>query len=141
MNINAAFKGDYIAAVEFEGKTPTMTIDHVQLVELEGEDGTKRTRPVVFFRETKRGWVMCRTTAMSVAAMFGAETDGWTGKRVMLFADEVQVGREKKPGIRVKGSPDIDHPVEFELRLPRKRPVKVVLQSTKAKAGGDHVAK
>ncbi len=130
MNVLAAFKGDYIAAVEFEGKTPTVTIDHVKLVKLEGEDGKLRERPVVYFRETPRGWVLCRTTAQALAAMFGNETDRWTGKRVTLHAVEVQVGREKKPGIRVKGSPDLTAPVSFELRLPRRKPQTITLVRT-----------
>lgn len=130
MNILGCFKSDYIAAVEFDGKTPTLTIDHVKVVDLEGEDGKVKSRPVVYFRETKRGWVLCKTTAQAVAAMFGPETDKWTGSTITLFADNVQVGRERKPGIRVKGSPMLSAPVAFELRLPRKRPTKVTLVPT-----------
>lgn len=130
MNVLGCFKGDFIAAVEFDGKAPTLTLDHVKMVDLEDEQGKVKSRPVVYFRETKRGWVLCKTTAQALAALFSPETDSWTGKRVTLFADSVQVGKERKPGIRVKGSPDIDKPVTFELRLPRKRPQKVVLQPT-----------
>ncbi len=133
MNIMACFKGDYIAAVEFpEGKTPLVTIDHVKAVDLVGEDGTTKSKPVVYFRETTRGWVLCKTTAQGLAAMFGLETDRWTGKRVHLRAEEVQVGKEKKPGIRIAGSPDIDGPVSFMLTLPRRKPKKVTLAKTTA---------
>ena len=130
MNVLGMFKGDYIAAVEFNGKTPTLTIDHVNSVELEGEDGTKKGRPVVFFRETRRGWVLCKTTAQSLAAMFTPETDTWTGKRVTLVSEIVNVGKEKVPGIRVKGSPDLTAAVTFDLKLPRKKPRKVTLVPT-----------
>lgn len=132
MNILAAFKGDYIAAVEFGGKTPLITIDHVKLIDLEGEDGKTKSKPVVYFREAKRGWVLCKTTAQMLAALFGPETDGWTGKRVHLRAEDVQVGKERKPGIRIAGSPDIDKPVTFELRLPRKKPKRITLAKTVA---------
>jgi hypothetical protein len=130
MNVMAAFKGDYIAAVEFEGKTPTVTIDHVKVVALEGEDGKVKDRPVVYFQETPRGWVLCKTTALSVAAMFGPETDRWNGKRITLRAEPVQVGRETKPGIRVKGSPDIEKSITFTLKLPRKKPRDITLERT-----------
>jgi hypothetical protein len=132
VNILAAFRGDYIAAVEFEGKTPLVTIDHVKIVDLVGEDGSTKQKPVVYFRESKRGWVLCKTTAQGLAAMFGAETDKWTGKRVHLRAEEVQVGKERKPGIRIAGSPDVAGPVTFELRLPRKKPKRVTLAKTTA---------
>ncbi|MEY2668999.1 MAG: hypothetical protein RJA59_1637 [Pseudomonadota bacterium] len=130
MNVIGCFKGDYIAAVEFNGKTPTLHIDHVQVVELEDDDGKKKSRPVVYFRETKRGWVLCKTTALCLAQMFTPETDKWTGKGVTLFAEDVQVGKEKKPGIRVKGSPDIAADMTFELKLPRKKARKVRLVKT-----------
>lgn len=132
MNILAAFRGDYIAAIEFGGKTPLITIDHVKIVDLEGEDGKKKAKPVVYFRESQRGWVLCRTTAQALAAMFGPETDKWTGKRVHLRAEEVQVGKERKPGIRIAGSPDIEAPVSFMLALPRRKPKRVTLAKTTA---------
>ena len=47
MNVFGAFQGDYIAAVEFNGKNPTLTIGGVKVVALEGEDGQKKGRPVV----------------------------------------------------------------------------------------------
>ncbi len=130
MNILAQFKGEYIAAVEFDGRTPTMTIDHVQVVDLEDDKGTTKPKPVVFFRETKRGWVLCKTSALSLAAMWGNETDKWTGRRVTLHAVEVQVGPETKPGIRVVGSPDLTEPVTFTLRLPKKKPKQLTLIPT-----------
>lgn len=130
MNVIGMFKGDFIAAVEFNGKTPTLHIDHVQAVELEDDDGNKKSRPVVYFRETKRGWVLCKTTALCLARMFTPETDKWTGKGVTLFSEEVQVGKERVPGIRVKGSPDIAADITFDLKLPRKKARKVRLVKT-----------
>ena len=133
MNIQGAFKGEYINAAEFNGKTPTVTIDHVKMVDLQSDDGESKSKPVVYFRESPRGWVLCRTTAESLAAMFGSETDAWTGKRVTLHSVEVQVGKERKPGIRVKGSPDLTGPVTFELHLPRRKAQSITLVPTGAK--------
>lgn len=135
MNILAAFKGEHIAAVEFDGKTPTLTIDHVKMLDLEDEKGKTKTRPVVYFRETKRGWVLNKTSAQALAALFTPETDGWTGKTVTLAAELVQFGNERVLGIRVKGSPLLTEPVTFDLKLPRKRPRKVTLVPT-GKANG-----
>jgi hypothetical protein len=130
MNVIGCFKGDYIAAVEFDGKTPTLTIDHVKVVQLEDDKGATKSRPVVYFHETKRGWVLCKTTALALSAMFTPETDTWTGKKVTLHAVDVQVGRETKPGIRVKGSPDLNADVVFELKLPKKKAQTVRLVKT-----------
>lgn len=130
MNVFGAFQNDYLAAVEFNGKHPTLTISGVKVVSLEDERGQKKGRPVVFFREVKRGWVLCKTTATCLAQMFTPETAAWDGKRVTLYSTEVQVGKERKPGIRVLGSPDIAKPISFDLKLPRKKPIRMTLKPT-----------
>jgi len=98
---------------------------------MENEKGAKE-KGVIHFKETDRGFVVNRTNAEALAAMFGRETEAWIGKRVKLAAIEVQFGTEKVPGIRVVGSPDIAAPVTFELKLPRKRPQRVTIQCTRA---------
>jgi len=136
MDYRAMFKGEYVAAAEFQGKEPTLTIKSLALVTMveapkaKGEEERTRQKGVVHFEETDRGWVMNRTNAESLAAMFGPETSAWIGKRVKLAAVQVQFGKERVPGIRVVGSPDISAPVAFELKLPRKRPVEVTLLAT-----------
>jgi len=140
MDYRKMFKGDYIAAVEFEGREPTFTIKAVAIVRLaslgpvEGESakgGAKeRDRGVISFAETDRGWVLNRTNAECLVAMWGAETDAWIGKRVTLHALPVKVGGKDDLGIRIKGSPDLTAPVHAVVKLPRKRPVTMVLQPT-----------
>lgn len=135
MHWKSMFKGDYIAAVEFDGKSPTLTVAEVRMAKLEGEDGRQKDKGVVFFKETDRGWVLCKTNAMCLAAMFGDQVEGWTGKRVTLFATDVKVGPETKPGIRVKGSPDIDKTLNVEIKLPKRKPFQMQLAPTKTSTG------
>jgi hypothetical protein len=134
MDWKLLFKGDNISAVEFLGKTPTLEIVDVKLCKLQQEDGREKDKGIVHFRETDRGWVLNRTNATCLAAMFGRDTDSWKGKRVTLFAADVQFGKERIPGIRVKGSPDIAEAIEVEVKLPRRRPVKMTMQVTKRAA-------
>lgn len=133
MNVHAAFRGDYLAGIEFGEREPTFTIDHVKVVELEGDDGKIKPKPVVYVKETDRGWVLCRTSAHALSQLFGTpETAKWTGRRVTLHAVEVLVGSERKPGIRVKGSPDITAPISFVLKLPKRKAQTITLVPTKA---------
>jgi hypothetical protein len=132
MHYKAMFKGDYIAAVEFGAKQPTLTIASVKLCKLEQEDGRQKEKGIIAFKETERGWVLNRTNATCLAALFGDETDNWIGKRITLFSTMVQVGRAKESGIRVKGSPDISKPVTVEVKLPRRKPTSMRLEVTKA---------
>ena len=120
-----------MAAAEFGGRTPTFTVKSVKLVGLEGEDGRTKDKGVVFFNETDRGLVLCRTNAVLIAAMFGNDTDAWLGKRITLHAQDVQLGRETVPGIRVKGSPDIDEVKPCPVKLPKRKAFIVNLEKTK----------
>lgn len=141
MHWKALFKGDYIAAVEFGSKRYTMTIKVVKVEKLEGDNGKVKDRGVVYFRETPRGWVLNRTNAILLAAMFGDETDAWAGKRVTLYAKKVQLGREMVDGIRVLGSPDMPHDtMTVEVKLPRKKPAKVQLQRAAGATPAEDVA-
>jgi hypothetical protein len=60
--------------------------------------------------------------------MFGRETDEWVGKRITLYPTTFN----DEPCIRVKGSPDIEADLSFELKLPRKAPKATRLVKTKA---------
>ena len=133
MDYRALFKSEYIAAVELGDKTPTMTIASVKLCKLEQEDGRHKDKGIIGFRETDRGWVLNRTNAQCLAAMFGNDTDGWIGKRVTLYSTPVRVGPKTEPGIRVKGSPDITAPMTVEVKLPRKKPQQMTMQPTGGK--------
>lgn len=131
------FKNEnFIAAIELmEGnKKPTMTIDRVNSVKLEDEDGKMKDKPVIFFKEIKRGWVFCKTTGFCLAAMFGEDIDNWPGKRVTLHAELVQVGGEKKAGIRVTGSPDLEKDaVSVRIKFMKKKAFILKLVKTAAK--------
>lgn len=129
----AYFAGRYISANVVEGldRRP-LAIAKIQAETVENlDDPTKtRERMVVYFEGTKRGWVVNRTNAEALVAMFGRKTEQWIGKRVVLRAELVRVGPTKQPGIRVHGSPDIAENITFELKLPRKRPVPYTLEKT-----------
>lgn len=133
MNIMAAF-GNYLGAEHLGTTTPTVTIADVRKEDVADDKGVLKSKAVVHFKDTPRGWILNRTNALSIAAMFGVETTAWTGKRLTLYAAEVQLGKERTMGVRVKGSPDIEKDVTFELRLPRKKAQSVRLQKTGGKA-------
>jgi hypothetical protein len=132
MNWEALFPGKYIKSAEFAGKQPTLTITGLTIEDLPDEKsgGTKK-RGVLSFKETQKGLVLNRTNAVAFKTMFGAETDGWNGKRVTLWAAPFTdpFTGESITAIRVLGSPDIDGPKSFEAKIGRKS-VKFNLKKT-----------
>lgn len=123
MNYDMLYPSRFLKAGEFDGKTVTLTIQNVSLEELEKDDGTTRTTPIVSFAETKRQLVLIKTNAQCIVAMLGNETDDWVGKRVTFFPERDASGlSDSGYAIRVKGSPDIDADIVATIKLPRRKP-------------------
>lgn len=137
MDASALTPGQFIKAADLGvsmPKNPTLTIKSAAIEEMAslkpGSAEKTVEKGVIFFEETKRGWVMNKTNVECLKALFGARTEGWTGKRVTLKTEATNTG----PGIRVLGSPDISTNVVAIVRLPRKKPITMVLQPTGGKA-------
>lgn len=145
MDVMLGFLGEYISAAELVGKTVTLTIHKVTLEKVEslkgGDDdtgGKMKDKIVVYFEESKsgRGWLLNRTNAEAIKELWSRETDNWLGHKITLFTQQVKVGKKLEPGIRVKGSPELTEPRQYELKLPRKRPILVTLLPTGKPNGG-----
>lgn len=142
MHYGAMLVGQFLKAAEFgTGATPsqpTWTIANVVLEKLEsvsmqdtdGSSSKLKTKGICYFKEVERGWVLNRTNAECLAALFGKETNEWVGKRVTLFAADVRVGPKMDIGIRVRGSPDIANEVTVMIKLPRRKPIPMKLVPT-----------
>jgi hypothetical protein len=130
MDFDRLFASKYLKAGEFQKRDVTLTISGVRLEELDGAKG-KEMKAIVSFRETPKQLVLNKTNGLSLKAMFGRETDQWTGKRVTLYPAEIKF-EDSDLAIRVRGSPDLTDTVTFELKLARKKPRTVMLTKTGA---------
>jgi len=114
------YAGRFLKAGELLGKKVTLTISDVDLEELQGDDGAKKAKAIISFRESEKKLVACKTNGLCIKEMFGKELKGWLGKRITIFED-VWNG---EPCIRIWGSPDIAADFEVTVTLPRRRPFK-----------------
>lgn len=125
------FSGRFVEAADFGDAAPTVVVEAVNLEEIpDPETGVVRERWVIAFKGKKKPWVLNRTNAECLTAMFGRDVDGWIGKAVTLCSEQVRLGGKTVPGIRVKGSPMLEAPLTFELKLPRKKPKPYTLVPT-----------
>lgn len=133
MDIRSAFQSQYLAAYDLPADRPvTITIEAVEVVEVEQETGGTKGRPAIRAAKARKLWLLNKTNSELLAAMWGYETEAWIGKRVSIAREKVRFGRETVDGIRVQGSPDLDHDLKATVKLPRKRPREVVLTKTLA---------
>jgi hypothetical protein len=84
MDYDQLFPGRFLKSGELNGKDVTLTIDSIKLEEMEDQKG-KRMKPIIAFRERKKEWVLNRTNAECLKAMWGRDTNDWLGKRVTLW--------------------------------------------------------
>jgi len=128
MHFDKLFPSRFLKAGLFGGRDVTLTISKIALEELEGDKG-KETKAIVSFVERPMQLVLNKTNGLCLKAMFGPETGAWIGKRVTFFPASVSFG-DSDIAIRVRGSPDLEKNVTFDLVLPRKKPKSTTLVKT-----------
>ena len=132
---------EYLKASDLAGRDFTLTIVAIERRQLDklakpgadddakGKSGKER-RGVVTFKETEKFLPLNVVNAMSLAAMWGNDYTQWGGRRVTLYPGRDRLGREEVDAIRVRGAPDLENPIEFEVPRPRRKPVRVRLVPT-----------
>jgi hypothetical protein len=141
MDYSLMFPSRFLRSQEFKGKEVTLKIAGVHLEDLategpkvKGQAPTKR-KGLVSFADTEKLWVINRTNADCLKAMFGRDTDKWIGRRVTLYPApfENRLTGETTTCIRVLGSPDIAAPVSALVALPLRKPITMRMARTDPK--------
>lgn len=131
VDFDQLYPGRFLKAGELLGKKITLTITEVDSEELQGDDGQKKMKAILSFKETPKKHVCCKTNGICIREMFGRKLTDWVGKRVVIFPD-VWNG---EPCIRVWGSPDISQDIDVEVSLPRRRPFRKTMHAMAARGG------
>ena len=82
---------------------PVVTIGHIEKERMKNHDDEEEIKPVLFFAELEKGMVLNRTNSDTISSMYGNVIEEWAGKRIQLFAPEVESFGKRAPAIRVKG--------------------------------------
>ena len=83
MKIAELFPSKYLKASDLDGDE-VFSMESVNQEELGDQ-----AKPVVYFKESEKGLVLNRTNANTIASQHGQDTEKWAGKRITLFATEV----------------------------------------------------
>lgn len=102
MNINDMFPSNWLKADDLpEDDDLQVTIKSIVTEEV-GQGTERETKAVVYFRETDKGLVLNKTNAGTIAQIHGTDTDDWEGKKIALFAQEVDFRGKQVLAIRVR---------------------------------------
>ena len=112
MKISEVYSSDWLKAGDLQGRTIRVAISHVELTDL----GDDRQKPVVYFKGKKKGLVLNKTNAGTIAAALGDDCESWSGEEIELFPQQVTFQGQMVPAIRVRvpqGELSNDEPLPF----------------------------
>lgn len=102
MNIQNAFPSKWLKSGDIpEDSDMLLTIARVE-VEMIGQGDEAEQKPVIYFEETEKGMVLNKTNADTISKLHTPETDNWIGKRIALFATEVDFAGKQTLALRVR---------------------------------------
>lgn len=99
------YPSEFLQAVDLieKGLTEfTVTIEKIELEQVPGADGKKKSKPVIHFKGAQKRWPMPKTCAKVIAKKFGTKTEDWIGKKVTLFPTTCEAFGETVECIRLK---------------------------------------
>lgn len=104
MNVNEIFPSNYLKAADLRGAQVRVTIERVEM-EMIGQGNDAKRVPIIHFEGKEKGLVANKTNMNAIAAVYGDETDDWTGAEIVLFGTMVDYQGKTTPAIRVKIPP------------------------------------
>ncbi len=97
MELSQVFDSATLKAADLQGAEPTVKIANVEMKKF--DDGNKL---VITFDGKKKTLVCNKTNANRIAHAYGTDTDGWIGKEIQLFVDQVDFKGEIVDAIRIR---------------------------------------
>lgn len=105
MKISEFFPKRYATGEDLGGKPFTFTVRTVELEQMHPQPGSPATeKPVIYFAETKRGIILSAPLARQLAALLGDDTATWTGRRVTIFPQPMNVAGQARVAIRARAA-------------------------------------
>lgn len=91
----------YLEGEEIKEEILALTIKDIRAEEMQAHGGKKETKEVVYFAETKKGFVLNKTNSKTIAMMYGRQTGQWAGKQITLTTEPVQAFGQLHNALRV----------------------------------------
>lgn len=115
MHYKLLFPGKYLKACDLRGKDVTLTIcpeRGVRPEAVQGRGGGKKKKAVMYFiecaakakkdGEEEKALILNVTNGMTIAGLYGEETDAWKGQRITLYPDRTNFGPDRVDCIRIR---------------------------------------
>jgi hypothetical protein len=105
MKIPEMFPRKYASGDDLNGKAVTLTIAKLQQEEMRPGGAAPVKKWVLYFEGAQKGVILTRTLAVQIAEALGDDdTDGWPGKRVILYPVPMTVAGRRVTAIRARAA-------------------------------------
>ncbi len=102
MNLTEIFPRRF-ASGEDLSQSIIVTVSGVTLESMYSGSGQTVEKPVLYFKETKKGVVLCKTLAYQIADILGStDTNTWVGQQITLVSDTLLVAGKSRRVIRAR---------------------------------------
>ena len=103
---------DYLFAFDLQGQDVTVTIEKVTGGEIVGDKGKKTKKPLAQFVGKHKKLALNTTNCKVIAAMYGHDTEKWSGKKITLYPTMTSFGGDQVECIRVRNAVPQDAPAK-----------------------------
>ena len=100
MNVSSLYPSKYLKSGDLE-EDMRLTIKSLTQENL-GQGDEQEVKPVLYFQEIEKGMVLNKTNCDTISNLYGPETDDWTGKRITIFATEVEFRGRQTLALRIR---------------------------------------
>jgi len=80
----AGSESKYLKASDLQNGRPTVIIENIDLLEFDDEEKGKHVKPTLKFQGKDKRLVLNATNCEEMIRAFGADSDGWIGKKIGL---------------------------------------------------------
>jgi hypothetical protein len=107
-----ASNGEFLTADDLQGRQVTVTLTKLVCRKMPNEDGGTDNAFVYSMAGKDKRWRANRTNLACLRAIFGEDPKAVIGQQITLVSEVVQAFGERKPAIRVYGSPVLTRPID-----------------------------
>ncbi len=101
-DVRSMFEKEFLYHYNLDGRDVPVTIRKVVQGAVQGTDGKKQKKPVVYFQGSDKGLALNITNVRTIGGMYGFKAEDWVGKRVTLYPTTTQFGPKTVECIRVR---------------------------------------
>lgn len=95
------FPSNYLKAADCDDADLVLTVRDIKQKSM-GQGKDKEDKWVLYFAEVEKGLVLNKVNTNTIAKLHGDDTDDWEGKKIALYATEVEFQGQVSLGIRVR---------------------------------------